>query len=66
MRLASAVACCWALMALLFVCGVMNLVWIAALAVLVLAEKIAPAGQWIGRGAGAVLLAWAVVVLVVR
>ncbi|MGD9980231.1 MAG: DUF2182 domain-containing protein [Hyphomonadaceae bacterium] len=59
------VGCCWVLMALLFVGGVMNLVWIAALAVLVLAEKLAPHGQWIGRGIGAALLAWGVATLVV-
>ncbi len=52
------VGCCWMLMALLFVGGVMNAVWIAALAVLVLIEKAAPAGQWAGRGAGIVLIAW--------
>ena len=34
--------CCWAAMALLFVGGVMNLVWIAALSVVVLVEKLAP------------------------
>ena len=39
-------------MALLFVGGVMNLVWIAALAILVLIEKVLPAGQWVGRGVG--------------
>ena len=38
------VGCCWALMALLFVAGVMNLVWIAALAILVMLEKIVPGG----------------------
>jgi predicted metal-binding membrane protein len=59
------VGCCWVLMALLFVGGVMNLVWIAALAVLVLAEKLAPRGDWIGRGVGVVLLAWGVATLVV-
>ena len=47
-------------MALLFVGGVMNLVWIAALALLVMAEKLAPRGRWIGRGAGVALLAWGV------
>ena len=36
--------CCWALMLLLFAAGIMNLVWIAGLAVLVLVEKIAPFG----------------------
>jgi predicted metal-binding membrane protein len=45
-------------MALLFVGGVMNLAWIAALAVLVLVEKVFPAGQWVGRFAGIVLIAW--------
>jgi predicted metal-binding membrane protein len=45
-------------MALLFVGGVMNLAWIAALAVLVLVEKVFPAGQWVGRAAGIALIAW--------
>jgi predicted metal-binding membrane protein len=52
------VGCCWMLMALLFVGGVMNLVWIAALAILVLVEKLFPAGHWIGRAAGIVLIVW--------
>jgi predicted metal-binding membrane protein len=52
------VGCCWMLMALLFVGGVMNLVWIAALAILVLVEKLLPAGRWIGRAAGILLIAW--------
>ena len=39
--------CCWVLMALLFVLGVMNLLWIAAPAGFVLIEKIAPAGHWV-------------------
>jgi predicted metal-binding membrane protein len=37
--------CCWALMALLFVGGVMNVAWVAALAVTVAIEKLAPGGQ---------------------
>jgi predicted metal-binding membrane protein len=49
--------CCWALMALLFVAGVMNLLWIAVLAALVLAEKALPAGNWIGRAAGVAFVA---------
>ncbi|UXN60953.1 DUF2182 domain-containing protein [Phyllobacterium zundukense] len=52
------VGCCWMLMALLFVGGVMNLVWVAALAILVLVEKVFPAGQWVGRAAGIALIAW--------
>jgi predicted metal-binding membrane protein len=57
------VGCCWMLMALLFVGGVMNLAWIAALSLLVLAEKVAPMGRWVGRGAGLVLIAWGLLVL---
>jgi predicted metal-binding membrane protein len=50
--------CCWFLMALLFFGGVMNLYWIAGLAVFVLLEKTVPLGHWLGRLAGAVLVAW--------
>ncbi|MFH0343344.1 MAG: DUF2182 domain-containing protein [Chromatiales bacterium] len=50
------VGCCWILMALLFVAGVMNLLWVAAIAVLVLVEKIAPRGDLIARFAGAALI----------
>jgi predicted metal-binding membrane protein len=39
-------------MALLFVIGVMNLFWIAALMILVLLEKILPGGRMLGRLAG--------------
>ena len=55
--------CCWALMLLLFVGGVMNLLWIAALAGLVLVQKLLPGGKvltWLTAavliGAGGVLL----------
>jgi predicted metal-binding membrane protein len=44
-------SCCWLLMALLFVGGVMNLAWVALLAILVLAERILPVGE---RGALAI------------
>ncbi|MFA8391346.1 DUF2182 domain-containing protein [Burkholderia ubonensis] len=53
------VGCCWLLMALLFVGGVMNLVWIAALSLIVFVEKILPGGERIGRALGIVLIAWA-------
>ncbi|TIL25928.1 MAG: DUF2182 domain-containing protein [Mesorhizobium sp.] len=59
------VGCCWMLMALLFVGGVMNLVWVAALAILVLVEKVFPAGQWVGRAAGIALIAWGSATLLV-
>ena len=52
------VGCCWVLMALLFVAGVMNMFWIAALAIYVLVEKVAPAGGWLARVAGLLLVAW--------
>src|SRR5574341_553216 len=41
--------CCWLLMLLLFVAGVMNLLWVAVIAALVLIEKVIPAGRWVGR-----------------
>ena len=50
--------CCWVLMGLLFVLGVMNLLWIAALAAFVLLEKVAPAGQYVGMAAGTLLIIW--------
>jgi predicted metal-binding membrane protein len=49
--------CCWILMALLFVAGVMNLLWVAAISVFVLLEKAAPQGVWLGRAAGLALIA---------
>ena len=47
--------CCFALMALLFVGGIMNLLWIAGLMILILLEKIIPAGRLIPRISGALL-----------
>lgn len=49
--------CCWLLMALLFVGGAMNLIWIAGLSIIVLVEKLLPAGPWFGRLTGVLLLA---------
>src|SRR4029077_12340218 len=54
------VGCCWVLMALLFVGGVMNVLWIAAITIFVLAEKVIPAGRGISRLAGAGLVAWGI------
>ena len=50
--------CCWALMGLLFVGGVMDLVWIAGITLFVLGEKVLPYGLAVGRvsGVGMVLL----------
>ena len=50
--------CCWTLMALLFVGGVMNLYWIAGLAVFVLLEKTIPAGHRLGAVTGIGLILW--------
>ena len=49
--------CCWVLMLLLFVFGVMNLLWIAALAIAVLVEKAVPGGPLLARIAGAGMIA---------
>lgn len=51
------VGCCWVLMALLFVAGVMNVLWVAAIAAFVFIEKVAPRGDLLGRVAGVLLVA---------
>ena len=58
------VGCCWMLMLLLFVVGVMNLAWIAALTLLVAAEKLLPRGEWIARAGGAAFILGGAVILV--
>jgi predicted metal-binding membrane protein len=50
------VGCCWVLMALLFVAGVMNLFWVAVIALFVMAEKILAKGELLGHLAGIALL----------
>lgn len=50
------VGCCWVLMLLLFVGGVMNLLWIAAITAFVLIEKLLPHGAQVGRLSGALLI----------
>jgi predicted metal-binding membrane protein len=50
--------CCWALMALLFVGGVMNLLWVLALSLVVLGEKVLPRGELLGKLGGVALIAW--------
>jgi predicted metal-binding membrane protein len=49
------VGCCWFLMALLFVGGVMNPMWIGGLAAYVLLEKVVPAGHWLSLAVGVLL-----------
>ncbi len=48
--------CCWVLMAILFVGGVMNLLCVAAITIFVLVEKVAPFGRAISRAATVILL----------
>lgn len=54
------VGCCWALMALMLAAGSMNLAWTAALAVIMLAEKVLPAGRSVARIVGVALICGAV------
>ena len=56
------VGCCWVLMTLLFVTGVMNVLWIAIIAGFVLLEKVAPSqiSPWVSRVAGVALVGWGV------
>jgi predicted metal-binding membrane protein len=49
--------CCWGIMAVLFVAGLMNLGWMAALSLLIMAEKVAPRGVAIGRVVGGLFVA---------
>ena len=53
--------CCWALMLLLFVGGVMNLLWVAVIAAVVFVEKLLGRGEWLRRAIGAAALAAAAV-----
>lgn len=58
------VGCCWSLMLILFVVGVMNLLWVAALAALVLLEKVTPHGEAVGRITGIALFIWGACLLI--
>lgn len=55
------IGCCWALMLLLFVGGVMNLAWIAGLGAVVVAEKYGPA--WTAKAIAACLVVGVVLTL---
>ncbi len=50
--------CCWGLTAVLFSGGIMNLYWIAGLAVIVLLEKPLPLGPLLSTVTGGLLLIW--------
>ena len=58
------VGCCWFLMGLLFAGGVMNLLWVAAIAIFVMAEKVLPRGGWIANASGAAMAAFGIFLLV--
>jgi predicted metal-binding membrane protein len=55
--------CCWALMSLMFVAGVMSLFWMAVIAGFVLLEKVAPPGRWISRVSGLLLAGWGILMI---
>ena len=57
------VGCCWLLMTLLFVVGVMNLLWVAALAAFVLVEKLVRGGALMGRLTGVAVAGWGLFLL---
>jgi predicted metal-binding membrane protein len=59
------IGCCGVLMALLFIAGVMNLLWIALIAAYVIVEKGAPRAAWSSRTAGALFCVAAVALLAV-
>jgi predicted metal-binding membrane protein len=56
------IGCCWGLMAVLVIAGAMGLVWVIAIAGAVAAEKLLPAGPWLGRLLGVGLIVGGIVV----
>jgi predicted metal-binding membrane protein len=56
--------CCWLLMVLLFVSGIMNLLWIALICVFVLLEKLIPNSKMISYTAGVGLVVYGIITLV--
>jgi predicted metal-binding membrane protein len=58
------VGCCWIIMALLFVAGVMNLFWMAAITAFVLIEKLTARGELFGRVVGVGLIVWGFLIIV--
>jgi predicted metal-binding membrane protein len=57
------VGCCWCLMGLLFIGGIMNLLWVAVIAIAVLLEKVLPNSRLIVRVTGAIMLAFSIYIL---
>lgn len=60
------VGCCWLLMALSLVLGVMNLIWMGALTIFMAMEKGNIGGLWLSRVAGAILVVWGIAVVFLR
>jgi predicted metal-binding membrane protein len=58
------VGCCWMLMALLFVAGIMNLLWVAIITLFVLIEKVSQGVKWLPYVAGFILITYGVLLLV--
>jgi predicted metal-binding membrane protein len=58
------VGCCWALMAVAFALGVMNLLWMAGLTVMLIVEKNAPGGRRLGAAFGYILMVWGAVLVI--
>ena len=56
--------CCWMLMVLLFVTGIMNLLWVAIIALFVLVDKILSQIKWIPYLAGIALIFYGIVLLI--
>ena len=50
--------CCWMLMSLSFVGGLMNLAWVGAIALSVLVEKTVAKDDWLSRLCGTLLIVW--------
>jgi predicted metal-binding membrane protein len=58
------VGCCWVLMGLLFMAGVMNLLWMAVITGFVLLEKVMPKGDIFGRVGGVGMVIWGICLIV--
>jgi predicted metal-binding membrane protein len=56
--------CCWMLMLLLFVTGIMNLLWVSIIAIFVLLEKILPRTKWVPYIAGTVLILYGILLFI--
>jgi predicted metal-binding membrane protein len=56
--------CCWMLMVLLFVTGIMNLLWVSIIALFVLVEKIFSQIKWVPYVAGAFLILYGILILI--